>query len=224
MRAYRAGRGQAMPSFSQRYPDSGDAGLGLPPTHRFAGRQEHLVGPENAVGVGGGDPPCHFRVDARQGAVQPRGSPADHDAAQTRPPPVGSPGPLEQPLGECPEIEPGAACHHRDSVARPDVGQRRAAQGLVFPGRKSLAGRAEIEQMMAYEAPLGRGRLSRSDVHPDVHLEGVAVDDLARKAQRQFQGERRLAGAGRPEDGQRRIRVGGHRLSQPQIVSDAGQA
>ena len=92
-------------------------------------------------------------------------------------------------------------------------GTPRAGDGLDVGGGGLLVARdgrglgdvEHVELVVRDAAALGDGELGGADVHAAVQLHGVGVDDLAAEAFGDVQGQRRLAGAGRPDDRDRPV-------------------
>src|SRR5690606_20400681 len=86
--------------------------------------------------------------------------------------------------------------HAAAGVDRVDPAPRVACKAA---GAVALVEIDQVEAVMGNALPLGSRRLSRTDVHPAVHLAGIDRDDLAIQPLRDLDGDRGLAARRRAE-------------------------
>ncbi len=98
------------------------------------------------------------------------------------------------------QVEPGAARDDGEPAARGDVRDRGVGERDEARRVHALPRLDHVEEVMGRERALLGRRLRGADVEPAVDLLRVGVHDLAADAAREGDGERRLAGRGRPGD------------------------
>ena len=94
------------------------------------------------------------------------------DLAATR---RGSRGGRARRAGRARSRRPGSAVRPRPAISAMPA----RAIAWYSATAADLVQRPDVEQVMRHAAPLGRGQLGRADVHADVELHRVGVDDLA---------------------------------------------
>jgi hypothetical protein len=122
-----------------------------------------------------------------------------------------------------PDIEAGAADEDRHPATGRDRVEIGPGGGLIGGDACLLGHLEDVELMVRYAAPLPHRDLGRPDVHAAIELHGVGIDDLAADLAGEREGERRLAGRGRPHD-RDDDRVSGQKGPRPRRASSCGPA
>lgn len=164
---------------------------GNPGGERLSAHFGDFESPQDALGVTRREPPRGGRIDLLQLAGQhlqsllvqalPELLPYRGIARRSR----------ADPLEERPQVEAASAHDERQPAARLDLVDGLAGPPRELPGRVSLMGLQDVDQVVRDPRPLLRPRLGRADVEPPVGLERIGADDLA--AELLGQGHRQVA-------------------------------
>ena len=147
------------------------------------------------------------RINSRQHPMQPCNPMLLHTPPQPRPQILLPRRPREQPLRQRPQIEPSPSSHNRQFASPRNLPQRSTRLPTIFTGREHLVRINHIDQMMHHSRPFFGRRFRRPQIHPAIHRHRIAADNLAAKALRQRQRQRRLPAPRRPQQ-QNNERIG----------------
>ena len=109
-------------------------------------------------------------LDRHQPRVQRRPALARGDARQLAPEVrIGGRRRIEA-AEQCPHVQPGAADHHRQPAAAPDVVDRSLGVGAEAGGVVAIVGIDEVDQVVRHRSLLVGAGLAGRQVHPAVDL------------------------------------------------------
>ena len=156
--------------------------------------------------------PCSVRVAAAQESVQ-RKRPPDSNISETCTKPFITTGRRGQAVEQCFQVKARAAHHDGKPSVSPQSLEGRSRQTGVSARCEFFIRRKNIDEMVRNPAPCFHGNFCGPNLQPAVDLDGVAVDDLAARAQRERDAELALARSRRADDRDdrpRRLTLGAH--------------
>jgi hypothetical protein len=110
------------------------------------------------------------------------------------------------------KVESGSSDDHRQTAASGNFANRISGDPSVLTSRVTVRRVQHVQQMVTYSAALRRRSFGGADVEAAIKLEGIAIDDLARKFLANAQRKRTFSGTRRAGDDNERVLGGGIHL------------
>ena len=170
--------------------------------HGLAGGQRHLDSPHQLGLVVRMDQPGCRPVKPLQHPMQMPRIPRPQTFPQLR---LGRRG-REQPVQQRPQVKPGSPRHDGKTSSLRDSGQRLPSHAAEVSRRERLGRVHHVDEVMGNPRPVLQRWLGRPDLHPAIHRDRVAGDDLPAKAFRQPHRQSGLSACCRPCDHHQRAR------------------
>src|SRR6185295_10664312 len=104
------------------------------------------------------------------------------------------------------QIEPGAARQDRSATSRFHFLNLAGSDPSVLTRGEILGRLGNVDQMMWHASLLGGRNLGGCDVDSAIDLNGIEIDDLTVKGERELDGEFAFARRGRPDDNRNEFR------------------
>lgn len=164
-----------------------------------------LHGPNDFVGVLGGDTGGGSGVEPGEAAVQTAGL-IRFDAGKSGAEDEVSGRPLKKAVEQRTEVKSRTAADDGQASAGGNLTKQRPRAAGKVAGREDFVGLQEVEQVVRNAAAFGDGQLGRADVEAPVELQRIKIYDFATEIQGQLDGKVALSGPGRAHQANKKKR------------------